>query len=153
MSASRPPAPLLEGVRIETPDPRRANGLSAEAVRSLAERGQIGYRVVGAEPRHSTRRRTRLRSAKVLDPANAFLCDAVIQDKSSEGLRLLLARNVGLPPRFGVYDDETGEIATVAQAWRRGHTVGVRIVQRGPQTPLKPSEWKALAGRYYGVKG
>lgn len=143
----------LEGVRMEDAGGKRSATLSAEAARSLAERGQVAYREVLTEPRHSPRRRTRLRSAKVLDPHNAYLCDALIQDRSDEGMRLLLGRNIGLPARFGLHDDETGEVVTVRTAWRRGHAVGVRVVQNGPPTPLTRSQLAALRGRYYGVKG
>jgi hypothetical protein len=89
----------------------------------------------------------------VLDAGNAFVCDAVIQDRSAAGLRLLLARNVGLPVRFGVHDDETGEVLMVAAAWRRGQALGVRVLQREPAAPLKLSQRLALSGRYYGIKG
>ena len=126
----------LEGVRIAGAEPREhgagnGRGLSREAALSLARSGQVAYRVLDAtspvpgtpgrqsELRLDPRRRTRLRSAKVLDAGNAFICDAIIQDRSSAGLRLLLARNVGLPGRFGVHDDETGEVLTVTAAWRR----------------------------------
>jgi hypothetical protein len=144
---------------------RADGGLSREAASSLAGRGQIAYRVVerprtapaaaglGSELRLDLRRRTRLRSAKVLDADNAFLCDAVIQDRSAAGLRLLLARNIGLPGRFGVHDDETGEVLTVTAAWRRGQTLGVRVLLRGPAAPLKRSDQLALRGRYYAVEG
>ena len=55
----------LEGVRGTVT-------LSAEAARSLAERGQVAYREIATEPRLSPRRRTRLRSAKVLDAQKAI---------------------------------------------------------------------------------
>ena len=159
----------LEGVRHAGADAREpgagnGRGLSREAALSLARSGQIAYRVLdgsspapaapgrGSELRLDARRRTRLRSAKVLDAANAFVCEAIIQDRSVAGLRLLLARNVGLPGRFGVHDDETGEVLTVTAAWRRGQSLGVRVLQRGPTAPLKPSERLALGGRYYGIR-
>jgi len=57
---------------------------------------------------------------------------------------LLLARNVGLPSRFGVYDDATGEIVTVAAAWRRGPLSACEFWS-GPARPLKRSDRTALA--------
>ena len=135
--------------------------------RSLAERGQVAYRVVRVVPpppprpaaaslpegesRAQARRKTRLRSAKVLDEANRFLCEAVVQNRSADGFRLLLARNVALPARFGLHDDEAGELFTVSLAWRRGATVGLRILRRGPPAPMRGIELAALSGRYYGV--
>jgi hypothetical protein len=67
-------------------------------------------------------------------------------------MRLLLARNVGLPARFGVHDDLNGDLFTVAQAWRRGLVIGVRILSRGPPRSIRPVERAALAGHYYGVR-
>ena len=102
--------------------------------------------------RTQSRRRTRMRSAKLIDLCNGFLVEALIRDRSPEGFCLLLARNVGLPSRFGVHDDATGEIVTVAAAWRRGPVIGVRILGRGPARPLKRSDRTALGGRYYGIR-
>ena len=153
---------LLEGVRSSFPRDDRA------LARILARRGQVAYVVfdtVRATPRPETprpkatgrelrltgRRRTRLRSAKILDAANAFVCDCLIYDRSATGLRLTLARDVGLPPQFQIHDDETGAVESVATVWRRGATLGVRFCGYGAST-LKPSERAALRGRYYAVR-
>jgi hypothetical protein len=133
---------------------RRISGLSREAAQSLARQGVVAYSVVVEERREAraqTRARTRLRSAKVIDANNAFLCEALVHDRSPDGMRLLLARNVGLPSRFGVFDDENGELVTATLAWRRGHTIGLRIARRGPPTPMTPAQKRALGGRYYGM--
>ena len=147
---------LLEGVRGSFRRDDRA------LARALARRGQVAYAVfdpvretprpkaAGRELRLARRRRTRLRSAKILDATNAFLSDCLIHDRSATGLRLTLARDVGLPPRFQVHDDETGAIEGVATVWRRGPTLGVRFSGYGAST-LKPSERVALRGRYYAV--
>jgi hypothetical protein len=153
---------LLEGVR--SPFPRDDRALA----RVLARRGQVAYVVLdslretprsetprpkaaGRELRLAGRRRTRMRSAKILDSANAFLCDCLIYDRSATGLRLTLARNVGLPPQFQVHDDESGVVESVATVWRRGATLGVRFNGYGA-TALKPSERAALRGRFYAVR-
>ena len=52
-------------------------------------------------------------------------------------MRLLLSRNIGLPARVGVYDDESEEMVTASLAWRRGQTVGVRIQQLS-FAPIEP---------------
>jgi hypothetical protein len=132
--------PLLVGVRL--------GGSNA------ARHGDVSYRVIEpehAEARRGQRLRTRLRSAKILDAANGFLCEALMLDRSAGGLRLLLARNIGLPARFAVHDDLSGEIVTVAMAWRRERTLGARILTPGPIAPIKRSDRLALRGRYYGV--
>jgi hypothetical protein len=148
---------LLEGVRSSYPRDDRA------LARALARRGQVAYAVFeparetprptkrGRELRLAGRRRTRLRSAKILDAANAFVCDCLIYDRSATGLRLTLAQEIGLPPQFQVHDDETGVVESVATVWRRGATLGVRFNGYGAST-LKPAERAALRGRYYAVR-
>ncbi len=105
------------------------------------------------EARGAARRRTHLQSAKILDGSGAFLCEATIQDVSALGLRLLLARNCGLPARFGVHFDLTGEVWTAAPVWRRDRMLGARVVAEVPPAPLKTSDRVALRGRYYAVPG
>ena len=140
--------PMLEG--------KRANGLSPEATASLLKQGFVSYSETppsASEVRAHSRARKRLHSAKIIDGDNVFLCEAVLQDVSLGGMRLLLARNIGLPPRFGVHDDLNRDLFTVSQVWRRGLAIGVRILSRDPPRPIRPVERAALAGRYYGVRG
>ncbi len=118
--------------------------------RRLLREGRAAYRV---EARGAARRRTHLQSAKILDAAGAFLCHATVQDMSAQGLRLLMAKNCGLPARFGVHMDLTGELLTAALAWRRERVVGARVLAHAPPAPLKPVDRAALAGRYYAVRG
>jgi hypothetical protein len=150
-------ADTLDGVlRPDSRDDR-------ETARALALRGLVAYRVLAqaraADPpaggrrehRASGRRRTRLRSAKVLDWANKFICECLVIDRSAGGLRLTLGRNVGLPRYFRVHDDETGAIEAVATVWRRGATLGVRVTGALGPTTLKPTERSALGGLFYAV--
>jgi hypothetical protein len=125
-----------------------AAGADISFWRRLVREGRAAYRV---EARGAARQLARLQSAKILDGSGAFLCEATIKDHSAAGMRLLLARNCGLPARFGVHLDLTGEILTVTQAWRRDRLVGIRILSLGPPAPLKTSERTALGGRYYAV--
>jgi hypothetical protein len=147
---------ILEGVRepFRSGDPNQA--------RALAQRGRVAYCVVepAREPkrpasrrdsRAAGRRRTRMRSGKVLDGANGFLCECLIYDRSASGVRLLLGREVGLPAQFRLHDDETGQIESVATVWRRGATLGARFSGFGHAT-VKASERAALAGRYYAMR-
>jgi hypothetical protein len=112
--------------------------------------GKAAYSVDG---RSAARRRTRLQSAKILDAAGAFLCEATVQDLSASGLRVLLQRNLGLPGRFVVHVDLTGELLTVTVAWRRERVAGLHVLARGSPAPLKTSDRLALKGRYYAVTG
>jgi hypothetical protein len=148
----------LEGVR--GPDRRADHGY----LRKLARRGQVSYSVSESEPepkaqpdgrpdnRGSGRRRTRLRSGKILDHANTFLCDCLIHDRSATGLRLALPRSVDLPLHFRVHDDETGAVDVVETVWRRGAIVGVRYTAASSPVSVKPSVRSALRGRFYAVR-
>jgi len=125
-------------------------GKDASLWARLVREGRAAYSVDG---RSAARRRTRLQSAKILDAAGAFLCEATIQDLSASGLRVLLARNLGLPARLGVHVDLTGELLTVTVVWRRERVAGLRVLARGAPAPLKTSDRLALKGRYYAVTG
>jgi hypothetical protein len=125
-----------------------AAGADSALWRRLVHEGRAAYRV---EWRGAARLRARLQSAKLFAGSGAFLCEATIKDHSASGLRLLLSRNCGLPARFGVHLDLTGEILTATQAWRRERVIGIRILGVGPPAPLKAADQAALAGRYYAV--
>jgi hypothetical protein len=129
--------------------------------RKLAARGEIAYWVVSpeghppeakrADQRQHSRERTRLRSAKVLDGAYRFLCESRICDRSPDGLRLALARDVALPLEFAVHIDETSEVREATIVWRRGSTIGVRLQSSARTSALRPCDRYALKERYYAI--
>jgi hypothetical protein len=104
-----------------------------------------------AERRGGARERMRLRSAKLLDAAYRFVCECRICDRSVNGLRLALPRNIGLPPRVWVHIDETSEVRNARVVWRRGPVIGVRLHERAPAGALRPSDRFALRERYYAI--
>ncbi len=129
--------------------------------RKLASRGEIAYCVVsddrrstadrGADLRVQPRELTRLRSAKLLAGGCRFLSESRICDRSRDGLRLSLARDVTLPPRLAVHIDETSEVREATLIWRRGSTIGVRLQQALPADAMTASRRSALRERYYAV--
>ena len=131
--------------------------------RELAGRGEIAYWVVsddGCSPankrpdqRERPRARTRLRSAKLLDGTYCFLCEGRICDRSRDGLRLALARDIALPPRLAVHIDETSEVREAKVIWRRGSTIGIRLRSGAPAGALRPCDRYALRERYYAIPG
>lgn len=127
-----------------------AAGADASLWRRLVQEGQAAYRVDG---RGAARRRTRLQSAKILDAGGAFLCEATVQDLSASGLRVLLARNLGLPSRLLVHLDLTSDFLSATVAWRRERVAGLHVLASGVSGPLKTSDRLALKGRYYAVTG
>lgn len=102
------------------------------------------------EKRTGLRRRTRLRSGKLLDGANRFVIDVAILDRSADGLRLRLAIDEAIPPKFRLFDDET-ELAFPAQiVWRQGELIGVRLTSAAPLR-LTPRQILALR-KYYAIR-
>jgi hypothetical protein len=130
---------------------------SAAEIGALARDGRVAYRVLptphrqSADKRASQRRRSRLRSAKLLDANNRFLCECLVYDRSSMGLRLKLLKNIGLPSRCVFFDDDSGELRAVAIVWRRNAAVGMRYRPGESLKPLPPSARAALKGRYYAI--
>ena len=123
---------------------------------ALAERGEVAYWVAApeagrAEQRGYAREKARLRSAKLLDAAYRFVCECRICDRSLNGLRLALVRNIGLPSRMAVHIDETGEVRHAKVVWRRGPIIGVRLYEAAPTSALRPSRRLALNERYYAI--
>jgi hypothetical protein len=142
---------ILEGV-AQARNPGRA------VIGALARQGRVAYSVsiapLGAskgDKRTSQRRRSRLRSAKLLDANNRFLCECLVNDYSGTGLRLTLLKNIGLPSRCALFDDTTGEVRAVATVWRRDLIVGMRYRLNERPAPLSRSALTALRGRYYAV--
>lgn len=151
----------LEGVRLRRwPAPA---GMKRLMSKSLAGRNLVSYEIVGSanedsaatekarEKRSSARRRLRLRSAKLLDSRNVFICECLVRDQSAQGLCLKLMKNIGLPARCILYDDETGALEVVTTIWRRGSLLGVRYSPVSTPVAIKPSDRSALRGRYYAV--
>jgi hypothetical protein len=153
--------PPMRGVRSGAWAPP---GLKRLMARSLARRNLVSYEIIApaqdrtgaesaprAEKRATTRRRLRLRSAKLLDSRNEFICECLVRDESAQGLCLKLMRNIGLPGRCILYDDESGAVSVVATIWRRGPLLGVRYCPLATPVAIKPSDRAALRGRYYAV--
>jgi hypothetical protein len=146
----------LEGVRLRRWPARLMT-------KSLAAQSLVSYQVIEAPPDHppvdgrtkekrsGARRRLRLRSAKLLDSQSAFICECLVRDQSAQGLCLQLMRNIGLPARCVLYDDETGALNVVTTIWRRGALLGVRYCPNATPVSIKASDRAALRGRYYAV--
>lgn len=124
--------------------PDAQEGLVASFVRVL--RWLVGVRKAGASlaahasdelrRRRELRLPTRSRSARVLRPGNAYVCDCAIIDRSQNGMGLRIAPNIPIAPKFRLRDDITQEILAVSVAWRNGASLGVRILDRDGFTLL-----------------
>lgn len=127
--------------------------------RNSVEAGVVTYCVLPspsrslatAEQRNDKRRRTRLRSGKILDRANRFLIDAAIIDRSSASLRLRLARDQAIPDVFRLFDEESGLVLGARLVWRRQALVGARLDPVAP-LPASPRQLAALRGKFYAMR-
>jgi hypothetical protein len=154
-------ASVLVGIKRQ--DWRAQSEAAFKLGRKLASRGEIAYCVVsndgrstadkGADLRAHPRERTRLRSAKLLDGGCRFLSEGRICDRSRDGLRLALARDVTLPRRLAVHIDETSEVREAKIIWRRGSTIGVRLQGTLPASAMTAGRRSALRERYYAIPG
>jgi hypothetical protein len=152
---------MLQGIKRK--DWRARPQAALKVGRKLAGRGEIAYWVVSPETRPpqgeradrrlGPRQRTRLRSAKLLDGAYRFVCEGRICDRSRDGLRLVLVRDIALPPELGVHIDETSEVRVAKVMWRRGSTIGIRLYSVAPAEALRPCDRYALRERYYAIPG
>ena len=155
------PGPALQGVMRQ--DWRGRPAAALELGRKLAGRGEIAYWVdsprrrspkdQSADQRVYPRRRARLRSAKVLEGSYRFVCDSRICDRSRDGLRLALARDITLPRQLAVHLDETSEVREAEVVWRRGLTIGIRLHFAAPADALRLCDRYALRERYYAIPG
>ena len=148
----------LDGVRSRT-----SFRIRRQTAQSLATRGLVSYQVLEEplramtpteapkEKRSTARRRVRLRSGKLLDQHNRFICECLVRDQSARGLCLLLTKNIGLPARYLLHDDDTGSVEAVATMWRRGALLGVRYCSIPKPISLKASDRAALRGKYYAI--
>jgi hypothetical protein len=150
----------LEGVRQDNADANSDKVRAAAIV--LAREGRISYHVgptpkarpaaSSGEKRGNERRRSRLYSGKLLDPNNRFLCECLVYDRSSTGLRIKLMKNVGLPTRCRLFDDATGEVRAVTTVWRRETFVGLRFCANETNIAIPKNLRAALQGRYYAIE-
>jgi hypothetical protein len=154
-------APALMLLGIKRHEWRTRPKAALKLGRELASRGEIAYWAVSpearlderepAELRAHPRERTHLRSAKLLDGAYRFLCEGRICDRSRDGLRLGLVRDIALPPQLAVHIDETSEVREAKVMWRRGSTIGIRLRSAAPADALRPCDRYALRERYYAI--
>ena len=105
----------------------------------------------GSDKRAEARKRTRLRSGKVLDTKNKFLIECLVHDRSPQGARLRLVANVSAPNRIRLFDDESKVVRDARVVWRNNQDLGVRFMTTIKADTLRPAERAALDGKYYAI--
>jgi hypothetical protein len=125
-TAKRPTrsTPTIEAVRVDTlgDDPSGFTYvvlIDAEPAPAVRREG---------DRRDAPRRRTRLRSGKIVDVRGRFLTECLVHDLSATGVRLRVPAGVTVPPQFQVYDDQSGQLRNARVSWQRGGEAGVRFM-------------------------
>lgn len=139
-------------------DFRAADAPLIEAIKAddaRARPGDVTYRVLepvqkSGDKRTEGRRRTRLRSGKILDLANKFLIDCQIHNRSAHGARLILAAKIKAPRRFRLFSDTDGELVDAKIIWQRGQNIGVTFLEEKPAA-LTTAQIAALRKTLYVV--
>jgi hypothetical protein len=118
-------APILRAIKISP-------GRSGLSFNGTANFDDVTYYVVKTaalgERRLSRRRRTRLRSGKIVDPRSAHLIDCQIYDWSGMGARLRLFDSVSVPGRIQLFEDVSERLINATIVWRRSREIGIRFV-------------------------
>ena len=104
-----------------------------------------------SEKRSRERRRTRLRSGKVLDLSNQFIIECTVHDRSVRGARIRLPTSVRVPQTLRLYDDERRTLTTAAIAWRRNLELGLYYLREADESRITIAELDALARHYYAI--
>ena len=104
------------------------------------------------EGRRFTRRRTRLRSGKLLSLSGQFLSDCQFYDISGGGARVRVLDGKAVPERFWLFDDQHGQALLTETVWRKGLEIGARFVHDPAVTSLDGRRLAELSGKYYAVK-
>ena len=107
--------------------------------------------VAGGERRAVVRRRTRLRSGKVVGADGQFVVECLIANRSAQGGLMRLPAAIALPNRILVYDDQSGELIAATVVWRRDRDVGLRF-----GVPERDARFRAIADsmrrKFYAVR-
>lgn len=136
---------LLEGRRLH----RQRSLLS----RWRTERDNcVDYTRLSDKPvdrRRESRRPRRLRWGKALDADNRFLTECLVVNRTAGGACLHLARNIILPARFQLFEDDTGAISAAEVVWRRRYEIGCRVAIA--PSPEKQAIIDRMRARYYAL--
>ncbi|ACK49040.1 type IV pilus assembly PilZ [Methylocella silvestris BL2] len=116
-------------------------------------KGDFAYcvRRNGSDRRGWPRRRTRLRSGKLLDQNNRFLIECQIYDRSDGGARLRVFSDVPPALTIRLYEDCPERLLEAEIVWREGGELGLRFIARRPARAIGKTMLTCLRDRYYAI--
>lgn len=86
--------------------------------------------------RRAPRNRAYIGAHVIVDKTSTFTC--IIKSRSDTGYGLKLGSTQGVPDRFWLLDDKSGERHFCRVAWRKKDMLGVEIVQPRSDDPALP---------------
>lgn len=107
--------------------------------------------VESGDRRSVRRRRTRLRSGKLLDLRNDFLIECQISDRSDRGARVRLLADIPAPAVIRLYEDDPERLLDARIVWRNQRDVGLCFIRRGGARRISRLQLACLRGRYYAM--
>jgi len=103
------------------------------------------------EKRRQERKRTRLRSGKLVTLDGRFLTECQVENIARGGAKIRLVGPCVVPKRFWLFDDQYCGALITEVVWQREPELGVRFVQDPNVTPLDENVLSRLSGKYYSL--
>jgi len=103
------------------------------------------------EKRVEERKKTRLRSGKLVTLDGQFLTECHIQNLADSGARIRIVSQCAVPDRFWLFDDQYCGALITEIVWHKDAEFGVRFVQDPSVVPLNDTVLNTLAGKYYSL--
>ncbi|MCI0467561.1 MAG: PilZ domain-containing protein [Beijerinckiaceae bacterium] len=110
------------------------------------------YYVVRTAPqddkRAFRRRRTRLRTGKILSADSLYLIDCQIFDCSETGARLRLFENWPVPFKFRLFDESAERIGDARVVWQKDRQIGIEFAPFARPRELTKAQLSRLRSGY-----
>ncbi len=103
------------------------------------------------EKRREERKKTRLRSGKLVSLDGQFLTECQFQNIAGGGARIRIVGQSAVPNRFWLFDDQYCGALVTEVVWSKDGEFGVRFVQDPSIAPLNDTLLNTLAGKYYSL--
>jgi len=107
--------------------------------------------IKSGDRRGPSRKRTRLRSGKILDPRNKFLMECQVHDRSVYGAQLHLLKQIALPRSIRLYDDEHGALLDAKVIWQKNGRAGIRFLTQIDERTKTLGRISNYAGKYFAI--
>jgi hypothetical protein len=103
------------------------------------------------EKRVEERKKTRLRSGKLISLDGQFLTECHFQNLAGGGARIRIVTQCVVPNRFWLFDDQYCSALITEIVWHKDAEYGVRFAQDSSVVPLNETILNTLAGKYYSL--